>query len=188
MFFDPAARLLYVGDLGLNAWDEINVVSKGGNYGWPFLEGTGPGPKANQAPQGFSSINPIYQFRDPAAVIGGVVYRAQRLLALQGAFIFGDWLNGPIRALRYAGTNQVPTQTVVSETGINAFGLDPSNGDMLAVNYNSGGIRRLVQSTNLVGTPLPATPADTRVFADPQHPHGKHGHRRLRPQCALLVG
>src|SRR5262249_16866398 len=129
IFFEATTRLLYLGDPGYNTLDEINVIARGGNYGWPFREGTGLGPKASQTPQGFLSIDPIYQFRDPAAVIGGVVYHGQRLPELQGAYIFGDWMNGPIRALRYAGTNLASAQTLVSQTGIASFGLDPSNGD-----------------------------------------------------------
>ena|SRR5258708_28147018 len=49
----------------------------------PFHNGAGP--QASQAPPGFISTNPIYQFNDPAAVIGGVVYYGARLPALQGA-------------------------------------------------------------------------------------------------------
>jgi glucose/arabinose dehydrogenase len=166
MFFDAQTRLLYLGDPGASTLDEINVIYKGGNYGWPFREGTAPGPQASHAPPNFTSVNPIYQFGDPAAVIGGVVYHGQRMPSLQDAFIFGDWENGPIRALRYGGTNSVPAQTLVSEIGIASFGVDPSNGDVLPVNHDSGVIRRLTYSTNVVGSPLPPTLANTGVFAD----------------------
>jgi glucose/arabinose dehydrogenase len=166
MFFDAQTRLLYVGDPGLNTFDEINVIYKGANYGWPFREGIVAGPQASHAPPGFSSVNPIYQFGDPAAVIGGVVYHGQRMPSLQDAFIFGDWENGTIRALRYGGTNSVPAQTLVTEIGIASFGVDPSNGDVLPVNHDSGVIRRLTYSAKLVGTPLPATLALTGAFAD----------------------
>ncbi len=79
MFYDRATRLLFVGDPGLNSFDEINVISKGANYGWPFREGTSSGPQVSRTPPGFTSINPIFQFRDPAAVIGGVVYRGSTI-------------------------------------------------------------------------------------------------------------
>ena len=166
MTFDDATGLLYVGDPGTSLKDEIDVIVKGGNYGWSFREGTGPGPQAYRTPPGFTSINPIYQIVPPSAIIGGVVYHGQRLPQLQGAFIFGDWENGPIWALRYAGTNLVPAQELTSEVGIAAYGTDPGNGDVLPVNYNSGVIRRLTTSTNLVGTPLPPTLAGTGAFAD----------------------
>jgi glucose/arabinose dehydrogenase len=156
MACDQAMGLLYAGDPGANVQDEVAVIVKGGNYGWPYREGTAPGPQAIQTPKGLAVINPIYQIPKHAAVIGGVVYYGQRFPQLQGAFIFGDWLNGPMRALRYAGTNMVPAQLLASEVGIAAFGTDPSNGDVLPVNYNTGVIRRLV------GTNLPlltATPS-----------------------------
>ncbi|MEO8427270.1 MAG: PQQ-dependent sugar dehydrogenase [Verrucomicrobiota bacterium] len=166
MSFDELSGLLYVGDVGNNLRDEINIVVKGGNYGWPYREGTGPGPKASKTPPGFTSINPIHEYANPSAVIGGVVYRGERYPQLQGAFIFGDYVKGQISALRYEGTNLVPAQKLTAQAGVVAFGFDPSNGDVLVVNREGGRIMRLIYSTNLVGTPLPPTLADTGAFAD----------------------
>lgn len=166
MAFDAAAGLLYVGDPGTSLEDAIDVVVKGGNYGWPYREGTVAGPQVGRTPRNVVFINPIYQIRPPSAIIGGIAYHGQNVPTLQGTFICGDWVNGPIWALRYAGTNMVPAQLLVSEIGVAAFGTDPRNGDVLPINYNSGIIRRLVSTTNVVGTPLPPTLADTGVFAD----------------------
>lgn len=166
MSLDPLSGLLYVGDPGTSIWDEINVVGKGGNYGWPYREGTGPGPKGRNAPPGLSWINPIYQ-HSTGAVIGGLVYRGQNYSQLQGLYIFGDWVAGQISGLRYAGMNLVSAQTLVGQAGIAGFGVDPSNGDVLVVNRDGGQLLRLVYSSTLAGTPLPPTLADTGVFADP---------------------
>jgi glucose/arabinose dehydrogenase len=161
MTFDQATGLLYTGDPGQNVQDEVAVIEKAGNYGWPYHEGTGLGPQASKTPQGLAVTLPIYQIPKPAATIGGIVYYGQRFPQLRGAFIFGDWVNGPIRSLRYAGTNMVPAQLLTSEGGIASFGIDPSNGDVLPVNYNTGVIRRLI------GTALPlltATPSSNSVI------------------------
>jgi glucose/arabinose dehydrogenase len=144
MTFDNATGLLYVGSPGTSMKDEIAVISKGGNYGWSFREGTVSGPQSSRTPKGFASINPIYQIVPSSAIIGGVVYYGPRFPQLNGAFIFGDWVNGPVRALRYAGTNMVPAQLLATQVGIADFGIDPSNGDVLPVNYNTGLILRLV--------------------------------------------
>jgi len=166
MTFDNASGLLYVGDPGSNQRDEINVIVKGGNYGWPYREGTGNGPKSSKTPPGFTSINPIHEYTNPSAVIGGLVYHGQRYPELQDAYIFGDWVNGTIAALRYAGTNLVPAQKLTVDTGVTGFGLDPSTGDVLLVDREENRIKRLIYSTNLVGTPLPPTLAETGAFAD----------------------
>jgi glucose/arabinose dehydrogenase len=166
MSLDPLTGLLYVGDPGTSLLDEINVITKGGNYGWPYREGTGPGPKASSAPAGVSWINPIYQ-RAAGAIIGGVVYRGQSYAQLQGAYIFGDWVAGLLFDLRYGGNNLVPAQNLTGQAGVAGFGLDPGNGDVLMVNHDGGQVMRLTYSTNLVGSALPATLADTGAFADP---------------------
>jgi uncharacterized repeat protein (TIGR03806 family) len=60
----------------------------------------------------------------------------------------------------------VSARRLCSQVGVAAFGLDPSNGDVLAVNHDGGRIMRLAYATNLVGTPLPPTLADTGAFSD----------------------
>ena len=162
---DPLSGLLFVGDPGTSVYDEINVITKGGNYGWPYREGTLAGPKGSSTPPGLQWINPIYQ-HSGGAIIGGVVYRGQNYPQLQGTFVFGDWVAGELLGLRYAGTNIVAGQNLVAQSGVVGFGLDPSNGDVLVVNQGGGQILRLTYTTNLIGAPLPPTLADTGVFAD----------------------
>lgn len=165
MFFDERTGLLYVGDPGNKQRDEVDVILKGGNYGWPYKEGTGAGPKAAPV-SGFAPVNPIHEYANPSAVIGGVVYRGDRYPELKGAFVFGDYVKGQILALRYEGTNLVPSQKLTPQSGVVSFGLDPNNGDVLIVNRDAGRILRLTYSTNVIGSPLPATLAETGAFAD----------------------
>ena len=168
MSFDTATGLLYCGDAGEAQREEIDIIVKGGNYGWAFREGTINGPGASLKPPGLVMIDPIHEYRHVggfSVVIGGVVYRGDRLPQLQGSYIFGDSITANIWALRYAGTGAVSSQKLLSEASIVAYGTDPSNGDLLLVNY-TGSIKRLIYSTNLVGTPLPPTLADTGAFAD----------------------
>jgi uncharacterized repeat protein (TIGR03806 family) len=165
MSLDPLTGLLYVGDPGTSVQDEINVISKGGNYGWPYREGTGAGPKSGSTPAGLNWINPIYQ-RPAGAIIGGVVYRGQACPQIGGAYLFGDWAAGQLLDLRYGGTNMVSAENLLAQSGVVAFGVDPSNGDVLLVNQGGGQVLRLTYSTTLVGTALPATLADTGAFSD----------------------
>src|SRR2546422_879129 len=94
-FFDPATGNLYCGDVGQDTWEEVDIVVKGGNYGWNYREGLHPGPRT--PPVGFTSINPIQEYRHGSAsnqgnsVTGGVVYRGSRITQVFGAYIFSDY-------------------------------------------------------------------------------------------------
>jgi glucose/arabinose dehydrogenase len=166
--FDEARGLLFLGDEGppSDTIDRIDVITAGGNYGWPFREGTRPGPQVKHTPPGFVSVNPIEQSSNWAIFLAALAYRGPQSPQLQGALIFSDYQNGPISALRYAGTNMVPVQRLATEPGIFSLGLDPRDGSVLAADYVSGLIRRLTNSATVVGTALPATLADTGAFAD----------------------
>ncbi|HMJ88390.1 MAG TPA: PQQ-dependent sugar dehydrogenase, partial [Candidatus Acidoferrum sp.] len=68
MFYDAPTGYMYVSDVGevgnnaANRSEEINLIVKGGNYGWPYVEADQPGPKANEAPPGFSSKGPLVTY------------------------------------------------------------------------------------------------------------------------------
>jgi glucose/arabinose dehydrogenase len=170
--FDPVTGFLYCGDVGGDLREEIDIIVKGGNYGWAYREGGVNGPKIFQAPQGFSSIPPIQQYQHGTgtnqgnSVTGGIVYRGQRLPQLTGAYIFADHESGNVWALRYDGTNTVPFQRLTRDLNIAAFGQDPRNGDVLMADHSEGRIKRLVYSPVIIGQPLPPTLADTGAFAD----------------------
>ena len=169
--FDRETGRLYCADVGQNTWEEIDIITKGGNYGWAYREGFVAGPKT--PPPGFTAIDPILAYAHGSAtnqgfsVTGGVVYRGSRLSQLTGAYVFADYVSGNIWSLRYDGNTVTEWQRLTGETGLAAFGLDPSNGDILMANQNLDTIRRLVYSSTATGTPLPPTLADTGAFSDP---------------------
>ncbi len=91
--FDSLNGTLYAADVGQSQREEIDSITSGGNYGWPFREGT----RDNSAdaervtPPGFTSTDPIaeYTHADGIAIIGGVLYRGSNP-TLNGQFVFGD--------------------------------------------------------------------------------------------------
>jgi len=172
MSFDRATGLLYCGDVGQDTWEEISVITKGGNYGWAYREAAHPGYRASNTVVG-PLIDPIQEYRHGSAadqgnsVTGGVVYRGNRLSQLHGWYVFADYSSGNIWTLHHDGTNTIPFQRIAGRTGIAGFGIDPSNDDVLMANVNDGGIYRLIYNTNSsIGTPLPPTLADTGAFTN----------------------
>jgi glucose/arabinose dehydrogenase len=171
MSFDDVTGTLYVGDVGGDLREEINVVVKGGNYGWAYREGTIAGPKSAQAPAGFASIPPILEYGHGTAtnqgnsVTGGVMYRGTRIPPLDGRYVFADYSSGNIWALTPNGTNVVGFEPLLRDTGIVAFGIDPRNGDVLIADQSPSQITRLVY-VQTGGTQPPATLAQTGAFSD----------------------
>jgi glucose/arabinose dehydrogenase len=100
---------LIAGDAGQNRWEEIDLVRRGGNYGWNVKEGThcfdATNPTVDRPscpsamPDGTPLIDPVIEYANAAqgptgvgaVVVGGVVYRGHRVKALDGRYIFGDW-------------------------------------------------------------------------------------------------
>ena len=165
MSFDPVTGWLYCGDVGQGAREEIDVIVKGGNYGWAFREGLISGPKV--APPGAIAIDPILDYgrNQGFSVTGGVVYRGSRFPALYGQYIFADYGSGNVWATRYDGTNATPFVRLTGEVGVAGFGTDPSNGDVLLADQSDDTIKRLV-FVGISGQPYPETLAETGAFAD----------------------
>src|SRR5262245_49698140 len=101
--FDRMMGDLWVGDVGQNKIEEVDVVRSGGNYGWRLKEGsfffdpngTLPGFVTKMSPGGLPSdlINPVSQYDhdEGIAIIGGFVYRGSAIPKLQGRYVFGDY-------------------------------------------------------------------------------------------------
>lgn len=174
MAFDTETGLLYCGDVGESAYEEINIIAKGGNYGWSFLEATQPGPKAAHEPDGFSSVLPILEyahgtgFYEGHSLIGGFVYRGNRLAQLQGAYIFADYVSGNIWQLRYDGAAATAFQRLTFDKDISSFGVDPRNGDILMADLSEGKIKRLDYNDTPSGPAIPGTLAEAGVFSNLQ--------------------
>jgi len=115
MAFDSGGEHeLFLGDVGQELWEEVSIITAGGNYGWNVREGThcfstaNPGnPEAitdcpEEDPDGNPLIDPIIEFPNSnhpdgglgASIIGGVVYRGSRLPAWDGRYVFGQWSIG----------------------------------------------------------------------------------------------
>jgi glucose/arabinose dehydrogenase len=147
--FDEQGRI-WGADVGQNAWEEINIIESGGNYGWRKFEGNAVYSGGDPTPP--NAVFPVWVYSHSSgdiSVTGGFVYRGSRIPALYGKYIYGDYVSRRIWALTYnfrtAATNEFLLQGAQL---ISAFGEDFNN-EILVVGYNAsaGRIRRLVSST-----------------------------------------
>ncbi|WP_414661056.1 PQQ-dependent sugar dehydrogenase [Horticoccus sp. 23ND18S-11] len=169
--FDAATGRLWLGDVGQGTREEVNVIVRGGNYGWSYREGTVAGPRGNP-PAGASFLPPIWDYPNPSqgsSITGGLVYRGPRLPALVGHYLFADFVSGRIWALNPDGENSVTAdriQLLATDGGISSFGLDPATGDVIVTDLTENALKRLVASPAAGGTPLPATLSATGAFSN----------------------
>ena len=125
--FDRETGACWAADVGQNLWEEIDLIVKGGNYGWNIREGAHPyKPAETTAPL----IDPIYEYdhSQGASITGGYVYRGSRLKDLYGAYIYADFVTGTIWALRYEVGEIVENKTLLLQPkNISSFGIDAHN-------------------------------------------------------------
>jgi glucose/arabinose dehydrogenase len=120
--FDLAIGKLWVGDVGQDKMEEIDIVQKGRNYGWNIMEGSLTYSAGSQV----GLELPVYEYNHTLgnAIIGGYVYHGLALTELAGNYVYGDYGSGKIWALAANGTN---TLLVNSNLTISSFGLDENN-------------------------------------------------------------
>jgi glucose/arabinose dehydrogenase len=143
--FDKETGLLWAGDVGQNIWEEIDIITRGSNYGWNVMEGFhcySPETGCNQS----GLILPLieYDHSQGCSVTGGYVYHGDEIAALRGYYIYGDFCSGNIWALGYQD-NAVTQNILLAESGlsITSFGEDLAGN--LYILSREGGIYTLVQ-------------------------------------------
>jgi len=143
--FERCGIRLFAGDVGQDMWEEVDLITKGGNFGWRVMEGNhcfNPSTGCDMS----GKIPPIAEYPHPEgiAVIGGYVYKGTAIPALANAYIFGD-LNGKIWSLTEAPANTW-TRTLLLSTGrtISSFGQD-SAGEVYVVDLGGSVLKLVVQ-------------------------------------------
>jgi glucose/arabinose dehydrogenase len=99
--FDLQTGLLYCGDVGQDTWEEVDIIQKGGNYGWSVREGAHDFSPTRPMPR---TIDPIFEYShdySAASITGGYVYRGKRIPELYGWYVFGEYSQGRIYGLKY---------------------------------------------------------------------------------------
>ena len=161
--FDRTTGDLYVGDVGQNAREEVDMVTNGGNYGWRVFEGTrctnnDTSLCLNAAP----FTRPIAEYDNRAgsggrcSVTGGYVYRGTKSSLPAGAYVFGDYCTGEIILLNRG------VQTLLLDTTLNisSFGEDEA-GEIYVVGL--GGTIQRIENPAVPPPPPPPPPPSLRV-------------------------
>ena len=102
---DPYTDEIWVCDVGQDTWEEIDLVRKGKNYGWPLMEGFECYPAGECDTTSKDLKLPLYAYShdEGSAIVGGCRYWGSRLPELAGVFVFADYTSGIIWGLHYDG-------------------------------------------------------------------------------------
>ncbi len=101
--FDRETGDLWAADVGQNAFEEVDLIMPGLNYGWNIMEGDECFSRSCDT-RGLEPPITVYGRDDGCSITGGYVYRGSRLPSLYGAYVYGDFCSGKIWALRYDGS------------------------------------------------------------------------------------
>ncbi len=142
--FDRVTGELWAGDVGQNRWEEIDLIRRGGNYGWNTLEGNHCfRPRDGCERAGMEP--PVWEYSldgEPCSVIGGYVYRGSAIPWLGGAYVYGDYCSGKVFGLRYAD-GEVVEHRQLADTGLSIMSFAEDNEGELYLLSQKSGIYRL---------------------------------------------
>jgi glucose/arabinose dehydrogenase len=142
--FDRATGSLFAGDVGQGAWEEVDLIENGGNYGWSIREGAHCNtPSTNCPTSGLTDPVAEYDRTLGSAITGGYVYRGNAINGLAGSYVFGDFGSG--RIFRLANGAPPLEELLDSNALISSFAED-TTGELYVLNYGSGTILRIVEA------------------------------------------
>ncbi len=139
--FDRKTGTCWAADVGQDLWEEIDIIRRGGNYGWNLREGkhkfgNGAGPRDDL-------IDPVWEYHHDIgkSITGGVVYRGKRVPQLRGKYVYADYVSGLMWALEYDEKNSKVVQNYSVQSNklpIITFGED-ENGEVYFTTALGGG-------------------------------------------------
>ena len=146
--FDRETGDLYMGDVGQNAYEEINFQaadSQGGeNYGWRIMEGFNCYEPRNGCDK-TGLVEPILEYDHSlgSSITGGYVYRGETLSDLVGSYFYGDYSSGRIWQAKQQNDGSWQEDLFMdTDYGISSFGEDEA-GELYLVDLRGGGVYRL---------------------------------------------
>lgn len=159
--FDPDTGELWLADVGQNAWEEVDLIELGGNYGWRCREGANDTANVSDC-SGVNLIDPVTEYSHNLgnSITGGHVYRGSAIPELQGLYIFADYGSGRFWAARPDGEGGFNNDELIN-TNLQptAFGVGP-DGELYFVDINGGNGLGRVWRIDPPASPTPDTIPD----------------------------
>ncbi|WP_178984658.1 RICIN domain-containing protein [Winogradskyella helgolandensis] len=171
---DALTGTMYIGEVGAGTHEEVNILSKGKNYGWPIYEGNVAGPGVNCGAPDDGMYNnmahegPLVAFprAEANALMGGFVYRGTAMPEYYGKYICADYGTGEEIWVVDISTGTYELITAFSPTNIISFGED-NQGELYLL--SQGNNVSLYKMTQVNGSPLDNVPellSETGAFQD----------------------
>lgn len=145
--FEKGSGRLFAADVGQDTYEEVDVVERGGNYGWNIMEGKHcfPPPSTVCPTRGLTPPVAEYDHTEGISITGGYAYWGNRIPWLQGTYVFGDYGSAVIWGLRESDEGRWTRQVLLkSPEAISSFGED-SDGELYVVGYQ-GTLFKIVPS------------------------------------------
>jgi glucose/arabinose dehydrogenase len=155
--WDRETGEMYAGEVGQNLWEEVNIIVKGGNYGWCVREAFHPfkpGPNEGRYDEPIAEYphNPQIASQSPfphegfgLSITGGYVYRGAKQPALRGVYVYGDYSLGSIFGLVYRN-GKVIDQAILLQQPKNIMSFAEDREGELYMLAQDGGIYHIVAS------------------------------------------
>lgn len=118
MSFDRKTGELYAADVGQNAYEEVDIVTRGGNYGWNVREGLHAFPGGTPGKFGSEYLDPVVEYGhgDGVSITGGYVSRCETQPALEGIYLYADLVSCKVWGIRCEGGKLIQGPEVLHVT------------------------------------------------------------------------
>ena len=170
--FDTGTGQLWLADVGQNAWEEVDIIERGGNYGWRCREGAHDFDTSGNCPAGL--IDPVIEYSHSVgnSITGGYVYRGSAIAELDGRYVFADFSRGRLFASVDDGNGGFDYEELLDTSFLISAFAPEANGELLFLDLGSSGIQRIVQSGGNSNDPVPDQLSATGCVdvADPTQP------------------
>lgn len=144
--FDALNGRLFLGDVGQDAVEEVDIIERGGNYGWNVMEGNICTPGVNPHCKPEAMLPPLYTYTHATgrSITSGYVYRGNTVPGLCGTYIYGDYVSHRIWGLRYNGEKIVAQRELLdTDLAISSFGQG-ADYELYVVDHAHGRIMRIL--------------------------------------------